>query len=92
MYIDKATYVPLWEDLFDKQMQPNRSIAFFLHTFDIPGIGPQDSSNSMIYAFWDIRPTTPRFSLSPETTPPFTSISRLQRITRISTVSPRPTV
>jgi hypothetical protein len=55
MYIDKATYAPLWEDLFDKQMQPNRSIAFFLHTLNIPGIGPQDSSNSMIYAFWDVQ-------------------------------------
>src|SRR5580698_5830796 len=55
MYIDKATSVPLWEDLFDKQMQPNRSLAFFLHTLDIPGIGPQDSSNSMIYAIWDVK-------------------------------------
>ncbi len=55
MYIDKAIYVPLWEDLFDKQMQPNRSIAFFLRTLDIPGIGPQDSSNSMVYAFWDVQ-------------------------------------
>jgi Protein of unknown function (DUF1329) len=54
MYIDAATYTPLWEDLFDKQMQPNRSLAFFLHTLEIPGIGPQDSSNSMVYGIWDV--------------------------------------
>ncbi len=55
MYIDATTYVPLWEDLYDKEMKPNRSIALFLHTLDIPGIGPQDSSNSMIYGIWDVQ-------------------------------------
>lgn len=71
MYIDKATYVPLWEDLFDKQMQPNRSIAFFLHTLDIPGIGPQDSSNSMIYAFWDIQTNHATIFAEPGDNAPF---------------------
>ena len=55
IYVDAATYAPLWEDLYDKKMQPNRSIALFLHTLDIPGIGPQDSSNSMIYGIWDVQ-------------------------------------
>lgn len=55
IYVDAATYAPLWEDLYDKQMQPERSIALFLHTLDIPGIGPQDSSNSMIYGIWDVQ-------------------------------------
>jgi len=55
MYVDAATSAPLWEDLYDKQMKPNRSIAVFLHTLDIPGIGPQDSSNSMIYGIWDVQ-------------------------------------
>ena len=55
LYVDAATYAPLWEDLYDKQMQPQRSIALFLHTLDIPGIGPQDSSNSMIYGIWDVQ-------------------------------------
>lgn len=55
IYVDAATYAPLWEDLYDKKMKPNRSIALFLHTLDIPGIGPQDSSNSMIYGIWDVQ-------------------------------------
>jgi len=55
LYIDKATYAPLWEDLYDSQMRPKRFIALFLHTLDIPGIGPQDSSNSMVYGIWDIQ-------------------------------------
>jgi hypothetical protein len=55
IYVDKATYAPLWEDLYDTKMQPDRSIALFLHTLDIPGIGPQDSSNSMIYGIWDVQ-------------------------------------
>jgi hypothetical protein len=55
IYVDAATYAPLWEDLYDSHMQPKRSIALFLHTIDIPGIGPQDSSNSMIYGIWDVQ-------------------------------------
>jgi uncharacterized protein DUF1329 len=55
LYVDAATYGPLWEDLYDKQVHPERSIALFLHTLDIPGIGPQDSSNSMIYGIWDVQ-------------------------------------
>ncbi len=55
IYVDAATYAPLWEDLYDKKMQPNRSIALFLHTLNIPGIGPQDSSNSMVYGIWDVQ-------------------------------------
>jgi hypothetical protein len=55
MYVDAATYAPLWEDLYNNKMQPNRSIALFLHTLNIPGIGPQDSSNSMIYGIWDVQ-------------------------------------
>jgi hypothetical protein len=55
VYVDATIYAPLWEDLYDKKMQPNRSIALFLHTLDIPGIGPQDSSNSMVYGIWDVQ-------------------------------------
>jgi hypothetical protein len=55
IYVDAATYAPLWEDLYDDKMQPKRSIALFLRTLDIPGIGPQDSSNSMIYGIWDVQ-------------------------------------
>jgi hypothetical protein len=55
MYIDGTTYAPLWEDLYDKKVQLNRSLAFFLRTLEIPGVGPQDSSNSMVYGIWDVK-------------------------------------
>lgn len=55
LYVDAATYAPLWEDLYDRQMRFKRSIALFLHTLNVPGIGPQDSSNSLIEAIWDVQ-------------------------------------
>jgi len=55
VYIDKATSAPLWEDLYDGKMQPWRFVAFFPRTIDVPGIGPVDTSNSMVYGFWDVK-------------------------------------
>ncbi len=55
MYIDKATYAPLWQDLYDEQLKPWRFVGFFLRTLDVPGIGPVDNSNSMVYGFWDVK-------------------------------------
>lgn len=55
VYVDKATYAPLWEDLYDETMKPWRLVGFFLRTLDIPGIGVVDTSNSMVYAFWDVK-------------------------------------
>jgi hypothetical protein len=55
MYIDKANYAPLWQDLYDENMEPWRFVAFFLHTIDVPRIGPVDNSNLTVYAFWDVR-------------------------------------
>jgi Protein of unknown function (DUF1329) len=55
VYVDKATYAPLWEDLYDPDAKPWRSIGLFLRTLDIPGIGPIDTSNSMVYGFWDVK-------------------------------------
>ena len=55
VYVDKATYAPLWEDLYDEAMQPWRFVGFFLRTLDVPGIGTLDTSNSMVYGFWDVK-------------------------------------
>jgi hypothetical protein len=51
IYVDKATYAPLWEDLYDTSLQPWRFVGIFLRTLDVPGMGPQDTSNSMVYGF-----------------------------------------
>jgi hypothetical protein len=55
VYVDKATYAPLWEDLYDAEMKPWRFVGFFLRSLDVPGIGAMDTSNSMVYGFWDVK-------------------------------------
>jgi hypothetical protein len=55
VYVDKATYAPLWEDLYDESMKPWRFVAIFPRTLEVPAIGPEDTSNSMVYAFWDVK-------------------------------------
>jgi hypothetical protein len=55
MYIDKLTYNTYWEDLYDRKGQPWKIAGLYLHTIDVPGVGPVDSSGSLIYAFWDLQ-------------------------------------
>lgn len=55
VYIDKATSIPVWEDLYDQGLQPWRFIGFFPRTLDAPGIGPINASNSTVYGFWDVK-------------------------------------
>ena len=55
VYVDKATYAPLWEDLYDENMKPWRFVGFFLRTLDVLGTGAVDTSNSMVYGFWDVK-------------------------------------
>jgi hypothetical protein len=55
VYVDKVTSAPLWEDLYDEELQPWRFVGFFPRTLDAPGIGPVDNSNSMVYGFWHVK-------------------------------------
>ncbi|MGH7878412.1 MAG: DUF1329 domain-containing protein [Candidatus Binataceae bacterium] len=55
MYVDKAFFSTLWEDLYDKQMKPWKFAGFFLGTVDVPGVGPVNSSGVAVEAFWDIQ-------------------------------------
>jgi hypothetical protein len=55
IYVDKIDSAPLWEELYDSKMQLWKIAGLFMHTVDVPGIGPVDSSGSVIYAFWDIQ-------------------------------------
>jgi len=65
MYIDKTSYAPLWEELYDKQMRPWRFVGLFLHPLNVPGIGPVDSSGSIVYAFWDVQNNHSTFFTDP---------------------------
>jgi hypothetical protein len=55
VYVDKETYAPLWEDLYDQKLQPWRVVALFPRMLDVPDVGPAITSNSMVYAFWDLK-------------------------------------
>jgi hypothetical protein len=55
VYVDKETYAPLWEDLYDQKLQPWRVVALFPRMLEVPDVGPVITSNSMVYAFWDLK-------------------------------------
>jgi hypothetical protein len=65
MYVDKATFNPYWEELYDSKMQLWKIVGLFLRTADVPGIGPVDASGSLIYAFWDIQNEHASFIMDP---------------------------
>jgi uncharacterized protein DUF1329 len=65
MYVDKATYAPLWEDLYDSNLKLWRIMGLFLRSMDIPGIGTVDASGSMVWAFWDVQNSHATFFLDP---------------------------
>jgi hypothetical protein len=65
MYVDKATYAPLWEDLYDSNMALWRIFGLFMRAADIPGIGPVTASGSMVWAFWDVQNSHATFFIDP---------------------------
>lgn len=65
MYVDKATYAPFWEDLYDSKMQLWRIFGMFMRTVDVPGIGPVTASGSMVWAFWDVQNSHASFFIDP---------------------------
>jgi hypothetical protein len=65
MYVDKATYAPVWEDLYDSKMQLWRLFGLFMHTVDVPGVGPVTANGEMVWAFWDIQNSHATFFIDP---------------------------
>jgi hypothetical protein len=65
MYVDKSTSSPLWEELYDPKGALWKIGGLFLHTVDVPGIGPVDASGSLIYEFWDIQNNHASFIADP---------------------------
>jgi hypothetical protein len=68
MYIDKATFVPYWEELYDRKMQLWKIVGLYPHTVELPGLGKVDTSGSIIYSFWDIQHNHASFVMDPTTT------------------------
>jgi len=65
MYVDKTTFAPYWEELYDAKMRPWKIVGLFLRTVDLPGIGKVETSGSLVYAFWDIRNEHASFVIDP---------------------------
>ena len=65
MYVDKPNSAPLWVELYDPKGNLWKIGGLFLHTVDVPGIGPVDTSGSLIYEFWDIQNNHASFVADP---------------------------
>jgi hypothetical protein len=86
MYVDKATYAPIWEDLYDTNMKPWRILALFLQSVEVPGIGMVTDSGASIWAFWDVQHQHSTFFIDPsyghafylnqQSPPEFTDLTR----------------
>jgi hypothetical protein len=80
MYIDKTTYAPLWEDLYDNNLRLWKIVGLFLHTAEVPGVGKVETSGSLIYAFWDVQNEHASFVADPtETRYPFYTNSQVPK-------------
>jgi hypothetical protein len=65
MYVDKTTFAPLWEDLYDRDLKLWRIFGLFHRAAEIQGIGPVDTSGSMVWAFWDVENSHATFFIDP---------------------------
>lgn len=55
MYIDANSQVPLWEDLYDSQMNLWKVYRVGTRAREVPGIGIQDSSGSRVTQLWNLK-------------------------------------
>lgn len=55
MYVDKAFWGALWEDLYDANLKPWKFFGLFLRTLDVPTVGPVNATGSQVEAYWDIQ-------------------------------------
>jgi hypothetical protein len=54
MYVDKTSWAPLWEDIYDNRMQLWKIFNIMPRTRVVPGVGPQLASGSQITHAWDL--------------------------------------
>jgi Protein of unknown function (DUF1329) len=66
LYVDKQFSAPLWEDLYDMQMQPWKFLGLFLKTCDVPQVGQVNSCGALVYSYWDVKNTHATFFVDPD--------------------------
>ncbi len=54
-YLDKETFVPLWNDLYDKQMKLWKMLPYLSPAVPIPHEGVQINSQNMITGIYDVQ-------------------------------------
>jgi len=64
-YIDGQSYVPLWIEIYDPQMRPQRYHAIFPHVLDVPGVGSAMASGADVEAFWNLANNHATFTVEP---------------------------
>jgi hypothetical protein len=70
LYVDKQFSAPLWEDLYDMQMQPWKFVGLFLETCDVPQVGPVNSCGGLVWSYWDVKNTHATFFVDPNAAHP----------------------
>lgn len=55
MYVDKTTWAPLWEDLYDSNMEVWKIVSLMPRTREVPGVGLQMVSGSQVTQAWGIK-------------------------------------
>lgn len=55
IYVDRNSYVPLWEDLYDARLKLWKSLAVLPMANEVPGIGVQDFTGTQTDIFWDLQ-------------------------------------
>jgi hypothetical protein len=70
LYVDKQFSAPLWEDLYDMQMQPWKFVGLFLKTCDVPQVGPVNSCGGLVWSYWDVKNTHATFFVDPNAAHP----------------------
>jgi hypothetical protein len=65
IYIDKQFSAPLWEDLYDMNMQPWKFMGLFRETCNVPQIGPVNSCGAMVWSYWNVKDTHSTFFVDP---------------------------
>ena len=54
MYVDKESFAPLWEDLYDSHMRLWKLYFLAPRARMVPGVGVEDVSGSEIVSLWDL--------------------------------------
>jgi len=97
MYIDANSQVPLWEDLYDQQMQLWKVYRVGTRAREVPGAGVQDSTASRVTQLWNLKtghvsflssitPTGADFALNEQVPKQFDDVKRYSGLSGLSEI------